>query len=346
MRKYLHYFKEIIIFAIPVILGEVGQIFFGIGDILVAGRYSELVLASLGQACAFILPAMVLGLGITYAISPLKSRYLGSKRSVEKFFGSSLAVSSSTGIFLAAILILIASFIVPIIGYKHEPRMVPLIQSYLYIASFSIIPALIFAALKENLLAYGKTIFPNSLVITFNIFNIMANILLMFVFNLGIVGAAIATLLSRSLMAIILYFYTKKQLQVKHHFCKSITREIIATGIPIALGNAVTSTVFALVSILIGRMGVIPSATNNILINITSFTYMIPMALASVVAVKVGHAAGANKFSEVKRYAIFTLFIGLFSAFSMATIFATIPAKIMRIFTNMPEIINYGKILL
>ncbi|QBG48984.1 hypothetical protein EGM51_16835 [Verrucomicrobia bacterium S94] len=109
---------------------------------------------------------------------------------------------------MAAVL-LTARFIVPLIGYESEFEQ--MIQIYLYISAFSIIPELIFYAIRELLLARSHTVILNLLIFLFNFFNIAVNILLMFGLKLGIAGAAIATLLSRALMALAVFQYSRKK---------------------------------------------------------------------------------------------------------------------------------------
>ncbi len=344
MHKLIKHIREIILFALPVIAGEVGQILFGIGDVLVAGRYSTVVLAALGVACGFFFPFMIFGMGVIYAVSPLKAKYMGEKQPLDKFVGTSLSVALSLGTVLTVVVLLATQFIVPLIGLK--PEVEPLVQVYLRICSVSIIPALMFAAVKENLLAYEKTLFPNALILGFNVFNIGANILFMFTFGLGIAGAAIATLLSRSLMALVLFAYAYHRMHFRLRFCAQIMKRIFINGIPIALNILVTAFVFSLVTVLVGRMSVLASATNNILIQVTSLTYMVPSSLASVVAVKVGKAYGSRNYHLIKQYSIATICVAVSFAALMATVLYLFPRFIMRLITDDYAVVENGVTLL
>ena len=344
MKKYWTYVREVFLFSIPVVAGKVSEILFGIGDVIVAGRYSTIVLGALGVASAFLFPVIIFGVGVTSAISPIKARKIGAGESTRQIPFSALTLATVVGIILTALVLLITRFVVPLVGYEAEFER--LVQTYLYICSFSIIPALIFSAIRELLLARSHTVVPNLLVFLFNFFNIAVNIWLMFGLGMGIAGAAIATLLSRSLMALAIFQYSRKKTHWHWKVCGDTVREVLSMGIPTGGITVVVASVFAIVALLVGKMSVVASATNNVLINVTSFTFMIPFALSGVTAVKVGHAYGAGRIREIRAYTGAAAGIGVVIALVAGLLFLTLPESIFRIFTNQPEVIAYGSVLL
>jgi len=344
LKKYFKTIQELFLFSIPVVAGKISEILFGIGDVLVAGRYSTIVLGAIGVASAFLFPIIVFGIGIISAISPMKARKIGAGESTERIPFSSLALAAVIGTLLTGLALLINRFVVPLIGY--EPEFQHLIQTYLAICSFSIIPALIFSALKELLLARSHTVVPNLMIFLFNFFNIALNIFLMFTCGLGIAGAAIATLLSRSLMALALFAYSCKKTSWHWKICSETVFEVLKTGIPTGSISLVIASVFAIVALLVGKMSIVAAATNNVLINVTSFTFMIPLALSGVTAVKVGHAYGAGNIRQIRDYTMAAATLGVVFALVGGVLFLTLPGLIFRIFTNQPEVIACGSALL
>jgi MATE family multidrug resistance protein len=344
VKNYLKYVREVFLFSIPVVAGKISEILFGIGDVLVAGRYSTIVLGAMGVASAFLFPVIVFGVGVLSAISPIKARRIGAGESTDHFPFSSLTLATGIGGLLAGLSLLITRFGVPMMRY--EPEFERLIQTYLYICSFSIVPAMIFSALKELLLARSHTVVPNLLIFLFNFFNVAANILLMFNLGMGIAGAAVATLLSRSLMALTLYFYAQKKTTWHGKICSETVFEVLKTGIPTGGISVVVASVFAIVAMLVGKMSVVASATNNVLINVTTFTFMIPLALSGVTAVKVGHACGEGALHKVREYTGAAIILGVTGALIGGLLFWLLPGPIFRIFTNQPEVIAYGSGLL
>ncbi len=280
---------------------------------------------------------------MTYVISPTKAKRVAEKEDVSAYPATSLVLATLVGILLMA-LILVLTFNMKKIGLEESLN--ELVESYLLITAVSVIPALIFQVLKENLQAFEKTLFANGLILFFNVVNILANVILMFYFDLGICGAAVATIFSRFAMALILLLYTSKVLTVKWAFSATLLSELFRKGIPVGFAGLVTAFVFSLVTLLVGKMSLAASAANNIIITISSVTYMVPYALASASSVKIGKRYGEKKIDEIGPYGLAAVTLGLISATVMALVFYLIPEKILRIATDDMEVIRYGVLLL
>jgi len=342
MSAYLRSLKQIFLFSLPIIAGQLGQMLFGIGDIIVAGRYSTEVLSALGIATAIFSPFLLIGTGITFAISPLKAKMIAQNKNVDALPGTTLLLALITGTVLS-LLVVAAAFCVPLMGF--EPTIEQLVVDYLIICSVSLLPVMVFQVLKENLQAMEKTLFANGLILFFNLVNLAANVFFIFSLDLGIVGAAIATTLSRTLMALVLYGHAVRVLNINRQVCVSTMLFITRKGLPIGLNGLLVGLIFSLVTVLTGKMSVTASAANNILINVSSLTYMIPYALAGAASVKIARAYGNRDFAKITSYALATLSLGLLSASVMGLLFYAIPEKILALATGDPQVIHYGATL-
>ncbi len=340
MEKYLKHIREMLLFALPVIGGKISEILFGIGDVIVAGRYSTVVLGAMGVANAFIFPLLVFGVGVMSAVSPIKARKIGAGECVKKMAISSMLVSIVFGILLTILALLVSFFIVPLFNYNAEVE--PLIQTYINICAISITPALVFSALKELLLARSHTLVPNLMIFLFNFLNIAMNIFFMFTLDLGIAGAAIATLLSRFFMAVVLAIYYVKKTDFEWKICNDSVFEVLKTGSGAGSVGLTIAAVFAIVAMLVGKMSVADAAANNVIIQITSITFMIPLAFSGVSSVKVGYAHGQKNLALIKEYVGTNLILGCGFAIISAIVFALFPHEIMAIFTNQPDVISVG----
>lgn len=331
--------KEIFLFSLPIIAGQLGQMLFGIGDIVVAGRYSTEVLSALGIATAIFSPFLLIGTGITFAVSPLKARMIAEKRDVSAVPGTTLALGFLAGTVLA-LMVVASGFCVSALGLA--PAIEELVVIYLMICAGSMIPVMIFQVLKENLQAREKTLFANSLILFFNLVNVGANVFFIFTLDWGIAGAAVATTLSRTLMAVILYAHAARKLTITRQVSFPIMGHLLKKGLPIGLNGLLIGLIFSLVTVLAGKMSVTASAANNILINISSLTYMVPYALAGAASVKVAGAFGRRDFHAVTSYAMATLCLGFMSATVMGSLFYAVPETILSLVTADPRVIRYG----
>ena len=346
-KSYLATIKEIFIFSIPLIAGQIGQMLFGIGDIVVAGRYSNDVVAALGVANGLLAPLLMFGLGVTFAVGPLSSQFRGKKEKDNSLFANAhyLILAMSTLILLS-----LAGLVFALPYFKFNPNIEPLILDYMLIAGPSVIPAILFQISKEYLQAWDRNIFSNFLVLFFNVINIIMNYA--FIFGefgspeLGIKGAALATLISRSLMFLTLFIYTKSRFEIDWSYNKTLFKRIYRFGIPIGLGTLSEVLMFSAVTVLIGKMSIIASASHNIVINLASCTFMIPLAISSAASVKVGKEYGAGSQEGVLRYSLSSIIMVALIMLVTCAGYLLFPEILVRFATDDQELIKYSAGLL
>jgi multidrug resistance protein, MATE family len=243
--------KKVLIFSLPIIAGQMGQMLFGTGDLLVAGRYSQEVVSALGVAATLFSPFLMLGLGITFAVSAITSRLKGEGLKENDMLFNSLAITTACGVILSIALYL---FTYQLHFFQLIPAIEDKVISYIRITSFSLIPAILYQVYKEYLQSYGHTYVANGAILIFNGVNIVLNIVLMFgwgpVPELGINGAATATLITRFLMFVTLAIYTHKKFKTKVHINIRRIKEILSLGIPVGLSTLSEVLVFTAVTVL------------------------------------------------------------------------------------------------
>lgn len=338
--------REVLIFSLPLIAGQIGQMMFGIGDLLVAGRYSTQLVAALGVANGLFSPFFMICLGMTFAVAPLTARYIGENKEDHSLLSSSLIVCLSFGV-IGHILLEILVLNLPL--FKLQPELVPDVVDYLNICIPSIYGAILFQVCKEYLQAHMKTYFSNGLIVVMNFVNILLNYVLIFgvmgITPMGIKGLAYATLFTRTLMGLILLIYVFKAFGIKKFIKKEII-EIVTLGFPIATSVLIEVLVFATVTTLIGRMPALTSAAHNIALNLASLTFMVPLAVASAAGTFVGLHFGKKNLSELMKYARACLIISLGFMSLTAVSYVLVPYWLFRVFTDQQELILHGMGLL
>lgn len=339
--------KETIVFALPLIAGQVGQMLFGIGDIAVAGRYSPQALAGLGTAAGIFAPFLMLGLGIIMAVGPLHAKRRGEKDEDDHFLASSLLTGLIVGLITMSMIYLLLPFL-PLLGLTEE--IIPLVRTYLGVVAPSMVPLLIYQVFKEFLQAEDKTLMANAIILFFTVVNLPLNAVLMFGYGpipeLGVLGAAIATVICRTLMMIVIWIYTSKKSTFHYRVKKSLVREVLRLGVPIGLGTLTEVLVFSTVTVLVGGMSVLTSAVHNIVLNLASLTFMVPLALGSAASVKVGFQYGAKNSKELESYALSAVVLAASFMIFTASLYFTIPELLLRFATNDPELLAAGVQLL
>ena len=160
--------------------------------------------------------------------------------------------------------------------------------------------------------------------------------------EMGIKGAALATTISRLLMAATLIIYAIRKMEIIWSFELPVFKEMVILGIPIGLGTFVEVMVFTVVTVLIGKMDTIASASHNIVLNLASLTFMVPLAMNSAAGVKVAYEFGKKSSKGVMTQTLAALTISCGFMLIAALSYFFIPDLILKLFTDDLELIKYA----
>ena len=347
--KYIRYIKDLLSLSIPIIVGNLGNMLIGVGNVYVAAKHSTETLAAISIATAIFMSIFIAGIGLLSSISPVISNLRGKKQKTKNLFAISIIYAT----ILSLIFFLIIRLSLPLISkIGLAPTLTPMVEQYIDIASFSIFGAYIFNALKEFLQAYEIVILPNLI----SMIAILGNLILCFalVFGmfgfpaLGVKGLALTTVIVRSLMGLVLLFYCTKFFKEKTKnsalptenpnqplvIKKAYLKDLAKIGWPISIALFLEFSGFNMTAVLVGKISSALAAAHNIIMTFASVTYMVPMSISNAIAVKVGYANGKNNFSNLKRYSIAGIILILVFMSFTAFLFISIPKNLIEIFTS------------
>ena len=337
------YISEIISLSIPMIVGNLGQVLIGATDVFIAAKHSTNTLAAISIANSIIFCILIMGMGLMSSISIQLSNLRGNRKPTKKFLATVLNYS----MILAFIFCVICLLMVPLIPYMgFEPQLVPMIKEYIFICSFSLFGMYLYQCLREFLMAYEIVTFPNIILIFALIFNFILAYILVFGIGsipaMGVIGLALAALIVRMLMGLILLVYCLGLIRFKNPFDTSLIKQLLKIGYPIGIAMFLEFLGFNLITILVGRDAGILAATHNIGVTITSSAYVIPMSISAAIAIKVGYNNGAQNYAEILRYSVIgTLLSVVFMGFCSILLF-TCPKQLFEIFTNNKDMLSLG----
>ncbi len=336
--------------AWPVIFAEIGWVMLGVVDTMVVGRVSAEALGAVsigsGLHMAVILVGIGLLLGLDYKIS-----HAHGAGSIEKckhilMHGVTLAFILSLPL-IAVVFILIA--LLP--SFKIQAAVLPGAISYLKIASISILPIMLYNALRRYLQACSIVKPLAVTLIIANIFNAFAN--WVFVFGkfgfpaMGADGAAIATNISAIAIFVCLAIVVmrnerrekRRLLDGFSGFQKTLFVELLKLGFPAATQILFEVGIFTTVTMLAGRLAPISLAAHHIVLKIISFTFMIPLGLSSAGAVRVGQEIGRKSPRTAATAGWTAMIIGAGFMSFCGIILLVFPVETLSIFTSENEVI-------
>ena len=328
MQSRNFYAKDILKIAFPIILGNLGFILIGVGDVIVAGRHSTDTLAAISLATAITNCLMIFGIGILGSISAILSNYRGEGREIEKYFYPAMRFA----LILALIICFsILGFIPFIDKFGFEAHLIQMIKDYFFITAFATFGAYMHCAAKEYLQAFEIVLFPNILTIFCIFLNVALNVIFAFGFGIipemGAKGLAIASLITRYFMGIVLLIYCYRKIKITCGSNHGLSRDLIKVGTPASLAVMIEFAGFNIIALVMGRVSGIYAAAHNIICTLTSVSFMVPLAISNATAVKVGYTNGAKYFKSLKKYALTcikisisfmacsALFVGIFAEF-------------------------------
>jgi MATE family multidrug resistance protein len=231
-------------------------------------------------------------------------------------------------------------------------EVVKLAMPYLDLAAFSLIPLIMFQAFKQFTDGLSQTKYAMWATILANVINVILNYLLIFgkfgFPELGIVGAAIGTLISRIGMLIFLALILRSKDKFKpyverfkwRNIKKKVLKKIIDLGFPSALQMLFEVVIFTAAVWLSGSLGKNPQAANQIALNLSSMTFMIAIGLGVAAMIRIGNQKGLKNFKELRRIAFSIFLLTIFIEFIFALLFLIFHKELPKLYLDQNDLLN------
>lgn len=333
-------------------LGMLGHTFVSLVDNIMVGQLGSAELAAVSLGNSFIFIAMSLGIGFSTAITPLIA-----EADSEKNFKNGKS-SFKHGLFLCTVLSLALFGLIllakPLMYLMKQPEeVVVLAMPYLDLVAFSLIPLIIFQGFKQFSDGLSLTKYPMYATILANVVNVALNYVLIFgklgFPQMGIVGAAIGTLVSRIIMLFFLWYLLKNKEKSKAYVTNiklfvlnnSMIKKILNLGFPSAMQMFFEVAIFTAAIWLSGLLGKNPQAANQIALNLSSMTFMVAMGLSVAAMVRVGNQKGLRDFKELRRIAFSIFLLGMGLAFIFAILFLLFHKMLPTIYVDLNDASNF-----
>ena len=356
LKNYTKEFRYNLKLAIPVIAGMVGHTLVQLFDNIMVGQLGTTELAAVSLGNSFIFIAMSIGIGFSTAITPLMAEADAEKdiKKGKQAFKHGLFLCTILGLTLFGIIYLSKS----LMYFMDQPEaVVRLAIPYLNLVAFSLIPLVMFQALKQFSDGLSKTKYPMYATIVANVVNITLNYL--FIFGkfgfpqLGIVGAAIGTLVSRFAMLLFLWILFQKKTKFLPYVTKlnfriietSVLKKIMSLGFPSALQMFFEVAIFTAAIWLNGIIGKNAQAANNIALNLSSMTFMFVMGMSVATMIRVGNQKGLKQFDELRRIAFSFFLMAFILQFFFGLLFVVFHEQLPWIYMNKNNVLDYNNIV-
>lgn len=284
-------------------------------DNIMVGQLGSAELAAVSLGNSFMFVAMSIGVGFSTAITPLVAEAdgEGNREKGKSSFKHGLFLCIILGLALFATVM----FAKPLMYVMSQPPVVvDLAMPYLTLVAASLVPLIIFQGFKQFSDGMSMTRFPMYATIIANLVNILLNY--MFIFGkfgapeLGVVGAAIGTLVSRVVMVGYLWYLLSRKEKSRFFvteikiftLSKAMLKKLLNLGFPSAMQMFFEVGIFTSAVWLSGILGKNAQAANQIALNLSSMTFMVAMGFSVAAMIRVGNQKGLKNFKELRRVAI------------------------------------------
>lgn len=358
-KQNKHFYWSAFALAGPVVISQLGQTLVHTADTIVVGKFAGTIsLAAVSLVHSVFIIVMVLGLGISYGLTPLIAQANGQAKRDEcaRLLSNSLWLNIFTAIALFCVVNFGSMYAIQHID--QDPRVVETAKPYLFILMLSILPMMVFNTFKQFAEGLGFTKQAMNITIWGNVLNIILAIVFVKGFfglkPMGIVGVGYATLIDRILMMLAMAAYVLRSQLFKsytlHFRIRYINlakvKSIFKIGAPVALQYVFEVGAFAAASVIAGQIGAVEQASHQVAITLAAMTYMMASGIASAATIKTGHNYGKMNMVRVQKFATVSYHLVLIFMVVCALIFALFNQYLPMIISDDQSVIQISAQLL
>jgi MATE family multidrug resistance protein len=337
--------RGLLVLGLPLIGSNLAQMLLHVTDTVMLGWYGVDELAAVVLASSYFFLIFIFGSGFAIAITGMVAAALGR--------GDETQVRRDTrmGLWLSILFGLLALPLMwwsaPVLrGLGQQDGLSGLAQIYLRIAGFGVIPALLVMAFKSYLSALERA----QMVLWATIAGVVLNATLnwMFIFGhwgapeLGVQGAAIATLCTQLLTCVLLAGYAAWHPALRRfHLFQRFWRpdwpafaRVFQLGWPIGLTSLSEGGLFSASALMMGWIGTVQLAAHGIALEVAALAFMVHLGLSIAATVRVGHAVGRGDLTGMRDVALTAIVLSFGFGLLMVAIFLMLPAPIIGLFLD------------
>ncbi|MGH9708681.1 MAG: MATE family efflux transporter [Candidatus Acidiferrales bacterium] len=355
-RLFAHYIAEevgpMVRLAIPLVLAELGWMTMAIVDTMMVGRqaHSAEAIGAVSLGSILFNSTAIFGTGLMLGLDTLVSHSYGAGN-VEDCHRS-LVNGVYLSVAMTPVLMGIVLLFEPLMRSLHiEAAVLNQAIPYLRALNWGTLPLLLYFVFRRYLQGMNLAKPVMFALVSANLVNVIGNWALIYghlgFHARGTVGSGWSTCISRTYMMAVLLVYA---VYYDHRYKTGLRDtprlpnffriwQLVRLGLPAATQFGMEVGVFAVATMLISKLGAIPLASHQVALNTVSFTYMVPLGIASAAAVRVGQGLGRGDAHAASRAGWTAIALGASFMGCMSIAFFLAPQFIVRIYSPDPSLV-------
>lgn len=342
--------KLIFYFAVPMLLGNAFQIFSSIVDSYIVGNYiGKTAIAAIGASFPVIFALISLIIGMTSAITVIIAQYYGARdfAAVKRAIDTSYIFLFFSSIVISILGILFCDRIFMLMGLP--PDVLSEAVKYMHVYLLGIVFMAAFVGTTAILRGLGDSKTPLYFLIISVVISVLLELLFILVLNIGIRGAALATVCSQIIAFIIATVYlnkTHKHINIgfkKLEFDKFIFSKAVKIGLPSGLQSTFVSFGMIALMKIVSSFGTDTIAAYTIAGRIDSFASLPAMNFSMALSAFVGQNLGAGKPERVRNGLRSTWVMSGIISVAVTVIVLLFAENLIGLFNQDPKVMQIGE---
>ena len=333
----------------PILIGNLFQQLYNVVDSIIVGNYlGKESLAAVGFSYQINFLLVAFSTGISMGASVLISRYFGAKKMnyVKKVIDTGFVFSVVLSVLIAVLGIYFSYTI--LVSFRVPEELLFMANDYLKIIFIGVIPTFAYNALTNILRGVGDSKTPTYILIAATFLNIVLDITFIKIFQWGVSGAAIATVISQLFSFIVCmiymyYHYAEFYIHVNSlQFDWQQLKQSLIIGLPATLQQVFIGVGFMSIQFLINGFGTDCMAAYTAASKVDSFAEMPALNLGRALTNFTAQNYGANQKDRIIKGGKYTLFMGVGISLLLSVIICLFPTMFLSMFNRDTNVLQIG----
>lgn len=345
--------KKIVLFTIPMLLGNIAQQLYNTVDSIVVGNYvGDNALAAVGSAGPILNLLIVLFIGISVGASIMVSQYFGGKKREElsKTIGNCILLTA-----LATLAVMVLGIFVtrPLLELLHTPSsIIDWCTSYLKILFLGSAGLAFYNILSGILRGLGDSVSALLYLLVATVLNIILDLVFVISFDMGVNGVALATVIAQGVSAALCALKLARMhavFDMGFHYLKihkPYAMNIIRLGLPSGVTQAILSMAMIVVQSLTNSFGEMFIAANVIVMRVDGFAMLPNFSFGTAMTTYAGQNVGAKQYDRVSKGAKQGTLIAMGTSGFITLLILIFGRHLMGVFTKTQALVSLSMLLM
>lgn len=343
--------KQILLFSIPIFWGNVFQLLYSLVDTKIVGStLGTEALAAVGSVST--LHTLMTGFlnGLTLGFSLITAMCFGAKnrKRLKKTFAAAISLGVLTTL---ALVLMLMIFLHPVLNLLHVPQaQFEMAYAYISVLIVGLFATLFYNLCANTLRAIGDALTPLIFLIVATVSNIGLDYLFILGFQMGVQGAAYATVLAQLLSVVLCLIRISRKFPILHiqkedfRFDRELMAEMYKSGLSMGLMSCLVGIGTILLQSAINTLGTTVIVAHTAARKVFELVSLPNSVLGSAMATYCGQNYGARRFDRIRQGIRASLIIAAVWAVVVFLICHTIEGKLIQFVasTTNPDVIYWG----